>query len=91
MPSKVAVDTGRIDFAPGLLLQILIAADMVGVGMGVVDGGETPIVSIQNLAHLAACILVISGINQANIGAIQPHKSNFRRALNIIAVLCNLY
>jgi len=50
---KGAVDPRRIDFTPGLALQILIAADVVSIGVGVVDSGEPPAVGIQNLLFTA--------------------------------------
>ena len=90
MTGKVAFDTRCIDFAPGLLLQILIAADMVGMGMGVIDGRKPPSVCIEQLADFSAGILVISTVDQANIRLVQLDQSDFCGTLYVIIPLGNL-
>ena len=47
------MDPWRVDHAPGLALQIPVAADVVSVGVGVVDGGEPPAVGVQKLTDFA--------------------------------------
>ena len=58
VPGEAALDPRGVDLTAGLPLQVLVAADVVGVGVGVVDGGEVPAVGVQQLAHLAPGVLV---------------------------------
>ena len=44
-----------------LSLQISVAANMVGVGVGVVDGGQLPAVGVQVLADLAVESIPLPG------------------------------
>ena len=37
---KCALDAGGIDAAAGLILEVTVAANVIGVGVGVVDGGQ---------------------------------------------------
>ena len=60
---KVAVNSGSVNSAPGLPLQILIAANMVGVGVGIVDCGKQPSICIEKLANLSTCVLVVSTVS----------------------------
>lgn len=46
---KGTVDPGRVDFAPGLSLQISVAADVVSVGVGVINDNEPPAVGVKKL------------------------------------------
>ena len=64
--------------AAALALQVFIPSDMIGVGMGIVDCGQSPVIPFQNLAHLPACILVISAVNQAYSRLIQSENANLR-------------
>src|SRR5699024_11119618 len=59
---KGTLNPGGIDLAAGLLLQIRISADVVGVGVGVVDGSQAPAMSVENLAHLAPGILIVAAV-----------------------------
>ena len=87
---KGTVDSRCKDFAPGLALQIPVAADVVSVGVGVVDGGEPPAVGVQKLTDFAASVLIIAAVDQANILAVQPHQPDLRRTLDVIASFRNL-
>ena len=86
----VALDSGGVDGAAGLLLQILVAAHVVGVGVGVVDGGETPAVFVQVLAHLAARVLVAAAVDEADIRLVQADKADLGGAFDVIAALAGL-
>ena len=87
----VTLDTGGVDGAARLLLQILVAAHVVGVGVGVVDGGETPAVLIQMLAHLAARVLVTAAVDKADVRLVQADKADLSGAFDVIAALADLY
>ena len=51
--------TRRIDLAACLFLKKAVAADVVGMGMSIVYGGQVPIVGCQNLQDLLCGILVV--------------------------------
>ena len=90
MLRKVALHSGGENPAPCLLLEILISPDVVGIGVGVVDRGETPAVGIQNLPHLAPGILVAPAVNQADTVPLQANQADFGRTLDITASFCDL-
>ena len=90
MPGNVALDALRVNFTLGLALQIAVAADVVGIGMGVVDGGQMPAVGVQQLPHLAACVLVVAAVNQADVCIVQLHKTHLGGALDIVAIADNV-
>ena len=87
---KGAVDPGGIDPASGLPLEILIAADMVRVGMRVVNRGQMPFVGIEDLPQLSPRVLVVAAVDQADIAVIQADQADLRRTLDIIIPLGNL-
>ena len=87
---KGAVDSRRVDFTPGLALQIPVAADVVSVGVGVVDGGEPPAVGVQKLTDFAARVFIVTAVDQADVLHIQSHQSDLRRTLDVIASFRNL-
>ena len=77
--------------AAGLLLQILVSPDMVGVGVGVVYGLQLPAVGVQDLPGLFPGVLVAAAVYQH--GAVRPgaHQPYLGRALNVIGALRYLY
>ena len=85
MTGKDAVNSRSVDFAPGLSLQILIAANMVSIGVGVVDGREPPAAGVEKLPDFSSGILVVATVNQANILLVQLHQPNFGRTLDVIS------
>ena len=91
VPREVAVDPRGIDSASGLSLQVSVSADMVGVGVGVVDGGELPSVFVQNLPHLASGFLVISAVDEADFRVAELYKPDLGRTLDVVAMLRHLY
>lgn len=90
MLRKVALHSGGENPAPGLPLEILIPPDVVGIGVGVVDRGETPAVGIQNLPHPAPGVLVAPAVNQADTVPLQANQADFGRTLDITASFCDL-
>lgn len=52
-----------VDAAAGLILEVVVAADVIGVGVGVVDGFELPVVGVQKLSDLSAGVFVVSAVN----------------------------
>ena len=91
MPGEITVNARSKDPAVCLVLQIPVPADMVCIGMRVVNCFQLPAVCIQNLPDFTPGILIISAVNQADIGIIQPDKPDFCRAFNIKAVLREAY
>ncbi len=56
MSGKITFDARSIDAAPGLRLQVPVATDMVGVGVGVIDGGQLPPLDADHLIELVNAI-----------------------------------
>ena len=81
-----AVHAGGVDGAAGLALKVLIAADVVGVGMGVIDGTQFPAVAVQHLTHPSSGVLVVAAVNQAHFSLTQLHQTDLGRALDVVAV-----
>ncbi len=90
LAGKGAVDSRRVDFAPGLAPQILVAADVASAGVGVVDGCEPPAVDVQKLRDFAASVLIVAAADQANVLPVQPRQPNLRRTLDAIVPHRNL-
>ena len=91
MVRKIALDPRRINPASGLPLQIFVAADVVGIGVRVVDGSELPAVRVKNLADLAAGVLVVPTVDEADVLPVQADEADLRGALDVIAAVCDLY
>ncbi|MPN31287.1 hypothetical protein SDC9_178761 [bioreactor metagenome] len=91
MAGKICLDAGGEDFAARLLVQILVAPDMVGVGVGVENGLQPPAVFVQHLAHLAPGLLVVSAVYEVDLALPLPINADFRRAVDVIASLPNLH
>ena len=85
MAGKSAVNPRRIDFSPGLPLQIPVSADVSSVGVGVIDGGKPPAVGVQNLPDFAASVLIVAAVNQANALPSQPYQPDLCRTLDVMA------
>ena len=90
MLRKVALHSGGENPAPRLPLEILIPPDVVRIGVGVVDRGETPAVGVQNLPHLAPGVLIAPAVNQADTVPLQANQADFGRTLDITASVCDL-
>ena len=74
------LDARRKDAAAGLLLQVLAAAGVVGVGVGYEYGEELPAVFVEYLPDLAARVLVVAAVHQAD-PALDLEKADFRGAV----------
>ena len=85
-PGEGALDAGRVDLAAGLALQIFVPADMIRVGVGVIDGRKLPAVGVQVLADLAPRVLVAAAVNEADPGVVKLHQADLGGALDIVTV-----
>ena len=90
MTGEITLHTRGVDPAPSLLLQVVVPADVVGVGVGIVDSAQVPAVGFQDLAHLAPCVLVAAAVNEADIVPLQAHQTDLGRALDVITLFGNL-
>ena len=79
-------DAWRVDAAAGLLLQVMVAADVVGVGMGVVNGVQAPALGVENLAHLAAGFFVAAAVDEADVPLAEINEAHLGRALDGVGV-----
>ena len=91
MPGKITLNSRRINFTACLSLQILIAADVIRIGMRIIDSFQRPFMFIQKLSDLPARVLVIPAVNQADFRIVQLYQSDFCRALYVIIMFRNLY
>lgn len=64
---EITLYTRSKDAAAGLPLQVRISADMVGVGVGIVDNRQAPSVGIQDLLDFPSRILVIATVDETDI------------------------
>ena len=67
-------------------MQVLAAAEVGGVGVRHQDGEQLPAVLVEDLAHLAARVLVVAAVHQAD-PALDLEKADFRGAVYIITAL----
>ena len=65
-------------------------ADVIRVGMCVIDCPKPPAVCVQYLAHFSPRFLVVAAVDQANVVPIQFNQPDLRRALDKIAAICDL-
>ena len=91
MLCKIPLYASCVNLAVCLSLQVFVAADMVGVGVGVVDGDQMPAIGVQMLAHLAARVLVAAAINEADVVVSETNQANFCRTFNIVVSGRDLY
>ena len=91
VPGKGAVDSRRVDPAARLSLQIPVPADVVGVGVGVVDRRQLPAVGVQHLPYPPPRVLVVAAVDQADVFLIQPEEADVGGALDVIRPLGKLY
>ena len=84
---KSALDSRGEDTAACLGLQIFVSADVIRVGMGIVNGLQLPAPLVQKLPHPPARVLVVPAVDQADLCVVQPDQPDLRRALDIIIVL----
>ena len=87
----VLLHAGGVDGAAGLLLQVLVAADVVGVGMGVDDCGQLPALCIQNFLDFSAGILIVSAVDQPDIVITYAINADFGRSIDVIGIFCDLH
>ena len=87
MIGEITLHTRRIDFTAGLLLQISVSADMVRVGMRIVDSCQFPSLFIQDFSHPPSGILIASAVDETDFLFTYFYNSNLGRTLHIVAVL----
>ena len=90
MLREVPLDPRRKDVASRLGLQVFVAADVICVGMGIVDRLQRPAVGFKMLSDLFARILVVAAVDQAHLLLPRLHQTDLRRALDVIAVSSHL-
>ena len=84
MAGESAVNTRNIDLTPGLFLEVLIAANVVGIGMGVQDGFQLPALLIQNLTDFSTGILIPTAVNEPHLVFILQIEADFHRNIDVI-------
>ncbi|MPM99293.1 hypothetical protein SDC9_146484 [bioreactor metagenome] len=87
---KSPLNSRRKYVAPGLRLQVVIAADMIRIGMRIIDCLEPPVVGIQYLAHFSSRFLVVSTVDEANVVSANLDEPDLCRTLDIVTVLADL-
>ena len=66
--SERAFDAGGIDLATGFGGEIPIAADMVGVGVGIIDSRERPRICAEVALDLFARFLIVAAVDYGDGG-----------------------
>ena len=69
--------------AAGLLLKIAVSADVISVGVRIDDAAQLPAALVEQLAHAPAGLLIVTAVDQPNVGIRLLPKANFRRAVDI--------
>ena len=85
------LNAAGINFTSRLPLQIMVAPDMVRIGMSIQYGCQMPAVLIQNMPDLPPCILVIPAVNQIDIILIPNIDSYLCRTVYVIAPFTDLH
>ena len=65
-------------------LQILVAADVVGVGVGIEYPLQLSALLIQYFAQFATGIFVITAVNKPGVDPVRAPDTDFGRAFDII-------
>ena len=87
MIGKSTLNTGSIYLTSRLTLQVFVSADMIGIGVCIVDRRQFPIVLIQNSAYLASCVFIVSAVDQTHLVVVQFDKTDLRGTLYVIAMV----
>ena len=90
MPGKSSLDPLREDLASVLLLQIMIASDMIRMGMGIQNPLQMPALLVQDLSDPAAGILVAAAVDQIHFCFCFLINSDFRGTLDVITLFPRL-
>ena len=90
VPGKGALDARRKDAAARLALQVVVAADVVRVGVRVVDRRQVPAALVQQLADAAPRVLVVAAVDEADVLLAQPHQADLGGALDVVGLVGDL-
>ena len=69
--------------AAGLLLKIAGSADVISVRVRDVYASQRTSALVEQLAHAPAGLLIVTAVDQPNVGIRLLPKANFRRAVDI--------
>ena len=72
-------------------LEILVAANVIRVGVGVVNRSKPSSMCVKDLPDLSSGVLVITAVDQAYVPVVQSDEPDLCRALNVIVPFGNLY
>ena len=87
MGRKIPLDS-RCEYpAARLGLEILVSADMIRVGMGIINGIQNPAVPIQNLLNLLSRIPVIAAVDEISPAVLGNRKPHLCGTLDIIGMV----
>ena len=86
MPGKIPLYPARKYRATGLLLNILISTDMVGIAMRIDDALDAPSVLPDNLQNLLRGLLVVAAVDEIDLVVRLPIYANLRRAVDVVAL-----
>ena len=84
--SKCGLDAWRVEGAVGLFGEISVAADVVGVGVGVVNSVKRPALAVEMLAHFAASFLVVAAVDEHDMAVAGLNDADLCRTLDVIGV-----
>ena len=83
-------DPRCVCFAVCLLLEILVASDMVRMRVRIIDGFQLPPFSVQDPFDLLSRVFVITAVDQADRIRSGPDQADLCGTLDIITVFCYL-
>ena len=86
MLGECSLNARRIEGAAGLLGEISVAADVVGVGVGVVNSVKRPALAVEMLAHLASSFLVVAAVDEHDMAVAGLNDADLCRTLDVIGV-----
>ena len=82
---------GAVNSAAEAILQQGIAAVVVGIGVGIDDGGQLPALGIQDFLDLSAGVLIVAAVDEPHIVIADAVYADFGRGVDIVCIFCYLY
>ena len=86
MLGESGLDAWRVEGAASLFGEISVAANVVGVGMGVVDGVKRPALAVEMLAHLAPGFFVVAAVDEHDMAVAGLNDADLCRTLDVIGM-----